>query len=114
MTNYIVHQIAITDAEADLINSGTTLEKYETKLDLMMPGHQDHAKLAKHAMLNSYYTKCGYIFDAEDLEQAFMIGQTDSFARISPDACSVSTGDLIVDTTDDSIYVVKSFGFEQI
>lgn len=112
MTNYIVYQIAITDAEADLINSGTKLEKYETKLDIMMPGHQDHAKLAKTAMLNGYFTKCGYIHDAKDLDDAFMIGQTDGFSRISPWACSVSTGDLIVDTTDDTIYVVKSWGFE--
>jgi hypothetical protein len=111
MTKYIVHQIQISDAEADLINSRTTLPKYETKLDLMMPGHQDHAMIAKHAMLDGYYTEAGNI-EADGLEGAFMKGQTDEFNRTSINACSVSTGDLIVDTTDDAIYVVKSWGFE--
>lgn len=108
---YQVYQITITQTEANDINAGVKLPKFEAKSDMHFA--DDIAVRAADALDSGYYTHVADI-EADDLDAVFEIGNIGPEENIERHGrmSSVSVGDII--TTTETSYVVAPIGFKEI
>lgn len=111
---YKLHQIHLTDAEHDKVNTEghNSVPKHVTKLEMAFK--KGAGALAKKAFDNAWYTHVSNI-TANELEKVFEIGNIgpeENIERLAP-MYSVSVSD-IVENEDGKKFVVTTFGFEEV
>ena len=102
-----VYQIALTDAEIDMINSGETSDRIKAYFDRSFEG-KFKAENFQH------YTHVATV-DTRDMEKAFEymnLWNSDKVQKITRAVSSMSVGDIL--ELDGTKYRCASFGFEEI
>ena len=115
MTKFFVHQIHLTDAEADVLNAvgWDTAIKAVPRIRAYCDRH-DARNTREHWAAGAY--ECVAKIEAEDLEDVFRVSnigledQIERFSRMS----SVSVGDVIENAENGDVHVVAGVGFERI
>ncbi len=108
MTTYAIKQINMTDDVYNTINSGVDQKLNKAYFDSRM-GNVDGA-----VEMGLYHVVA--LIDANDLDEVFEIGNIgpeDSIKRFSP-MCSISVGDIIIDTDTMIEYSVANMGFKEL
>ena len=100
-----VYQIALTDAEVDMINSGETSDRVKAYFDR---GFEGKFKAENF----QYYTHVATV-DTRDLEKAFEymnLWNSDKVQKVTSTVSSMSVGDIL--EYNGQLYYCASFGFE--
>ena len=100
-----VYQIALTDAEVDMINSGETSDRIKAYFDRSFEG-KFKAENFQH------YTHVATV-DTRDMEKAFEymnLWNSDKVQKITRVVSSMSVGDIL--EYNGQLYYCASFGFE--
>lgn len=100
-----VYQIALTDAEIDMINSGETSDRIKAYFDRGFEG-------TFKAENFQYYTHVATV-DTRDMEKAFEymnLWNSDKVQKITRAVSSMSVGDIL--EYNGQLYYCASFGFE--
>jgi hypothetical protein len=100
-----VYQIALTDAEIDMINSGETSDRIKAYFDRSFEG-KFKAENFQH------YTHVATV-DTRDMEKAFEymnLWNSDKVQKITRVVSSMSVGDIL--EYNGQLYYCASFGFE--
>jgi hypothetical protein len=100
-----VYQIALTDAEIDMINSGETSDRVKAYFDR---GFEGKFKAENF----QYYTHVATV-DTRDMEKAFEymnLWNSDKVQKITRAVSSMSVGDIL--ESNGQLYYCASFGFE--
>ena len=100
-----VYQIALTDAEIDMINSGETSDRIKAYFDRSFEG-KFKAENFQH------YTHVATV-DTRDMEKAFEymnLWNSDKVQKITRAVSSMSVGDIL--ELNGQLYYCASFGFE--
>ena len=100
-----VYQIALTDAEVDMINSGETSDRVKAYFDR---GFEGKFKAENF----QYYTHVATV-DTRDMEKAFEymnLWNSDKVQKITRAVSSMSVGDIL--ESNGQLYYCASFGFE--
>jgi hypothetical protein len=100
-----VYQIALTDAEIDMINSGETSDRIKAYFDRSFEGKFKAENF-------QYYTHVATV-DTRDMEKAFEymnLWNSDKVQKITRLVSSMSVGDIL--ESNGQLYYCASFGFE--
>jgi hypothetical protein len=100
-----VYQIALTDAEIDMINSGETSDRVKAYFDRSFEGKFKAENF-------QYYTHVATV-DTRDMEKAFEymnLWNSDKVQKITRIVSSMSVGDIL--EYNGQLYYCASFGFE--
>jgi hypothetical protein len=100
-----VYQIALTDAEIDMINSGETSDRIKAYFDRSFEGKFKAENF-------QYYTHVATV-DTRDMEKAFEymnLWNSDKVQKITRAVSSMSVGDIL--EYNGQLYYCASFGFE--
>jgi hypothetical protein len=100
-----VYQIALTDAEIDMINSGETSDRIKAYFDRSFEGKFKAENF-------QYYTHVATV-DTRDMEKAFEymnLWNSDKVQKITRVVSSMSVGDIL--EYNGQLYYCASFGFE--
>lgn len=100
-----VYQIALTDAEIDMINSGETSDRIKAYFDRSFEGKFKAENF-------QYYTHVATV-DTRDMEKAFEymnLWNSDKVQKITRAVSSMSVGDIL--ESNGQLYYCASFGFE--
>ncbi len=100
-----VYQIALTDAEVDMINSGETSDRIKAYFDRSFDG-------TFKAENFQYYTHVATV-DTRDMEKAFEymnLWNSDKVQKVTRAVSSMSVGDIL--EYNGQLYYCASFGFE--
>lgn len=100
-----VYQIALTDAEVDMINSGETSDRIKAYFDRSFEGKFKAENF-------QYYTHVATV-DTRDMEKAFEymnLWNSDKVQKITRVVSSMSVGDIL--ESNGQLYYCASFGFE--
>ena len=100
-----VYQIALTDAEVDMINSGETNDRIKAYFDRSFEGKFKAENF-------QYYTHVATV-DTRDMEKAFEymnLWNSDKVQKITRLVSSMSVGDIL--ESNGQLYYCASFGFE--
>jgi hypothetical protein len=100
-----VYQIALTDAEIDMINSGETSDRIKAYFDRSFEGKFKAENF-------QYYTHVATV-DTRDMEKAFEymnLWNSDKVQKVTRVVSSMSVGDIL--EYNGQLYYCASFGFE--
>jgi len=100
-----VYQIALTDAEIDMINDGETSDRIKAYFDRSFEGKFKAENF-------QYYTHVATV-DTRDMEKAFEymnLWNSDKVQKITRVVSSMSVGDIL--EYNGQLYYCASFGFE--
>ena len=100
-----VYQIALTDAEIDMINSGETSDRIKAYFDRSFEGKFKAENF-------QYYTHVATV-DTRDMEKAFEymnLWHNDKVQKVTSTVSSMSVGDIL--EYNGQLYYCASFGFE--
>ena len=102
-----VYQIALTDAEIDMINTGETSDRIKAYFDRSFEGNFKAENF-------QYYTHVATV-DTRDMEKAFEymnLWNSDKVQKITRAVSSMSVGDIL--ESNGQLYRCASFGFTQL